>query len=101
MQKISVIRYETKPEAAEENQQLIERVYAELNEKDPGGIRYLTVSLPDGVGFVHLLLSETEDDVLGELPSFQKFAQSATERMVAPPEVNHGSVVGSYRFPGA
>ena len=31
------VRYRTKPDRAEENQQLIERVFEELAERDPGG----------------------------------------------------------------
>jgi hypothetical protein len=50
-------------------------------------------------GFIHLFMSETEDDILGELPSFQAFAKSTSDRMVAPPDVNHGLVIGAYRFP--
>jgi hypothetical protein len=99
VKKISVIRYETKPEASGENQQLIERIFAELNAKDPEGIRYTAIRLPDEVGFIHIFISETDDDVLGELPAFHKFADSAADRMVAPPDVNHGTVIGSYRFP--
>jgi quinol monooxygenase YgiN len=98
MKNISVIRYETKPEASEENQRLVEQIFAELNAKDPGGIRYTTVRLPDEVGFIHIFISETDEDILGEIP-FQKFAEGAADRMIGPPDVNHGSVIGSYRFP--
>jgi quinol monooxygenase YgiN len=100
MKKISIIRYETKPKSAEENQRLVEQIYAELNAEDPGGIRYATVRLPDGVGFVHLLVSETDDDILGELPAFKEFAQGSGDRIVGSPNINHGTVIGSYRFPG-
>lgn len=91
----------TKPEASEENQRLVKQIFAELNTKDPGGIRYTTIRLPDEVGFIHIFISETDDDILGEIPAFQQFAQGTTDRMVAPPDVNHGSVIGSYRFPAA
>jgi len=41
----SVIRYRTKPESADENQRLVEDVYAELAVQDPGGMRYATLRL--------------------------------------------------------
>ena len=44
-----VVRYKVKPERVAENERLIERVYAELAESDPGGLRYATFRLEDGV----------------------------------------------------
>lgn len=101
MKKISLIRYETKPEFSEENRRLVERSYAELDTKDPGGIRYTTIRLPDDATFIHIFISETADEVLGELSAFREFAESASLRMAARSDVRHGAVIGSYRFPGA
>ena len=50
----TVVTYKTTPEKADENAELVERVFKELNEKDPGGIRYATFRLADGVSFVHI-----------------------------------------------
>jgi hypothetical protein len=33
----TIMRYQAKPERADENQQLIEAVFAELNEREPDG----------------------------------------------------------------
>ena len=56
-----VVRYKVKPERVDENERLIERVYAELAESDPGGLRYATFRLEDGVSFVHVASIDGED----------------------------------------
>ena len=38
--KTIVVRYQTKPERADENQRLIEAVFAELDERKPKGFTY-------------------------------------------------------------
>ena len=43
-----VVRYQTKPERSGENQALIERVFAELNEVHPDALRYASFRLTDG-----------------------------------------------------
>jgi hypothetical protein len=48
----SVICYKTKAESADENQRLVEDVYAELATLDPGGMRYVTLRLEDKVTFI-------------------------------------------------
>ena len=49
-----VVRYKVKPGRAEENQRLVEDVYAELAERAPEGFRYATFRLYDGASFVHV-----------------------------------------------
>jgi hypothetical protein len=36
----TVVRYQTKPERADENQKLIEAVFADLHERNPKGLPY-------------------------------------------------------------
>ena len=48
-----VVRYRPRPEEADNNQRLVEAVFAELADKDPGGVRYATLRLADGT-FVHI-----------------------------------------------
>ena len=48
----SLIRYKTKPESADENQRLVEKVYEELAARDPGGVRYRDAS-PGGRSHIH------------------------------------------------
>lgn len=95
----AVIRYETKPEAAEENQRLVEEVFAALEKARPEGLQYTTFRLDDGVTFVHVVITEGETDPLPELPEFQAFARGIGERVVAPPvRGDVGTIVGSYGF---
>jgi hypothetical protein len=47
----TVLRYQAKPERAEENQQLIEAVFAELDKGELDGFTYKVFRLEDGVSF--------------------------------------------------
>ncbi len=94
-----VVRYRTKPDRADENQRLVERVFAELAERDPGGLRYATFRLADGVSFVHVAFVEEEGrNPLGETPAFQEFQREIVDRCDEPPAPQDATVVGSYRF---
>ncbi len=53
-----IAHYRTRPDAADENQRLVERVFAQLAEDDPGGLRYAAFRLADGVTFVHVATIE-------------------------------------------
>jgi len=48
MSKTVVVQYKTRPNAAEENQRLVEAVYAQLASEDPGRLHYATFRLEDG-----------------------------------------------------
>ena len=100
MSKTSVIRYQTRPEAAEENQQLVEQVYAQLGREDPGGLRYATFRLGDGGEFVHLASTETADgsNPLQQVAAFQAFQAGIGQRCVEPPVVTELHEIGSFRY---
>jgi hypothetical protein len=93
-----VVRYRVKPDRVEENERLVERVYAELAERDPGGIRYATYRLEDGVTFVHVASIETADgsNPLGGIAAFADFTREIAERCDEPPLAQNAHVVGSY-----
>jgi hypothetical protein len=93
-----VIRYETKADAAEENQRLVEAVFAQLAADDPGGIRYATFKLADGVSFVHVVVHEGDSDPLSESSAFAAFTAGIGDRVVGPPVPDEATLVGSYRF---
>jgi hypothetical protein len=95
---IRIVRYQTRPEAAEENQRLVERVFAELNAEDPGGVRYASFRLADGVSFVHVVVHEGEEDPLGASAAFAEFQKGIGERVTGPPQADAATVVGSYHF---
>jgi hypothetical protein len=93
-----VVRYKVKPERVAENEQLVDRVYAELAERDPGGLCYATFLLADGVSFVHVASVETEDgsNPLGAIAAFAEFTREIGERCDEPPLAQDARIVGSY-----
>ena len=52
----TVVRYQAKPDRADENQQLIEAVFADLAAREPQGFTYQVFRLEDGVSFVHVVI---------------------------------------------
>ena len=98
MSKAVVIRYETRPESAEANQRLVERVFAELADANPGGLRYASFRLADGLTFMHIVIAEGDSNPLPGLPAFKEFQSGLASRVTGPPERGEATVVGSYRF---
>jgi hypothetical protein len=98
MAKAVVVRYQTRADAADRTQHLIEQVFAELNAEDPGGIRYAAFRLADGVSFVHIALTDGHSNPLSSSKAFAAFQNGASERQVAPPVVSEAALVGSYRL---
>ena len=97
---VVVVRYRTKPERAEENQQLVEEVFAELAASQPDGLRYATFRLADGEHFVHVAEVDTADGTnpLAGVAAFGEFQRGIPERMVEGPVVADATIVGSYGF---
>jgi|SRR5690242_18288046 hypothetical protein len=94
-----MVRYTVKPEEAENNTELVHAVYEELHRDNPSGMRYATFQLDDGVSFIHLHSSDSEDGakVLPSLPAFQRFQAGIADRCVEGPVVTELREVGSYR----
>jgi hypothetical protein len=94
-----VVRYQAKPERADENQKLIEAVFAELNERKPEGFTYKAFRLEDGVSFIHVAI-EHDDDQPATLPTvaaFQAFVADIADRCDIPPLAMGATIVGGYR----
>lgn len=98
---VTVVRYTTTPDRADDNQRLIEQVFAELNTNRPNGLRYMSVRLEDGVTFVHVASVETDDGVnpLLSSPAFAEFQREIANRIAEGPVAMQGSVVGVYSLP--
>jgi hypothetical protein len=92
-----LVRYTVKPDRAAENEQLVRDVYAELARSQPGGLRYATFKLPDGVSFVHLAV-HGQDNPLQHVEAFARFQEGIRDRCDEPPVVAHLEEIGSYRL---
>jgi hypothetical protein len=99
--KQTIVRYRTKPDMADDNQRLIENVFAELQAKAPEGIRYMVMKLDDGT-FMHFVIVESDDDAnpLSRLEAFQSFRSGIAERCIEQPQTGAATIVGNYRMLG-
>ena len=95
MTRAVVVRYRVKPDALEQNIQLVRAVYAALAATSPKGLRYSTYRV-DETTFVHVALLDGVDNPLTEVPAFQAFSAGINERCEEPPEVLSGELVGAY-----
>ena len=95
-----VVRYRTKPDRADENQRLVEKVFAELAERRPAGFRYTSLRLDDGVSFVHVAEVDGDRAVnpLTETPAFGEFLRALGERVEDGPHPSGATLVGEYGF---
>jgi len=93
-----IIRYQTRPEATQENTELIENVFRELSAAKPDGVAYAVLRTDDGT-FFHIVSYENEETnaKLTGLPAFQAFAKDGESRRVAPFERNAVTLIGNYR----
>jgi hypothetical protein len=91
-----IVRYQTRPEAAEENARLVQGVSAALAVLQPADFRYTTYRLADGVTFVHVAELAGTENPLSTLPAFAEFQRDVAERCVEPPVASEATVVGSY-----
>ncbi len=69
------------------------RVFQELREKKPEGVRYLCLKLPDGT-FIHLV--DDDDKVIPGLQAFESFRSKVSERCSERPQQSDVTVVGNY-----
>jgi hypothetical protein len=95
-----VVRYQAKPERADENQRLIEAVFAELDERQPEGFTYKVFRLDDGVSFIHVVIEHDDvpdPDSLQAVPAFPAFLAGIAERCDVPPVASGATIVGGYR----
>ncbi|MDB5566287.1 MAG: hypothetical protein JWP84_2853 [Tardiphaga sp.] len=97
--KRTLIRYKTRPDAAEQNRRLIEGVFAELQEKSPEGVRYMVLTLGDG-SFFHFVETGDGASPLPQLDAFKLFQAGVRERCAEPPQAAEATIVGNYRMLG-
>ena len=94
-----VVRYRPASDRADENQALVEAVFAELAEAQPDGLRYATFRLDDGT-FVHIADVEGDENPLAANAAFAEFQREIGERCAGGegPNAQPATVVGSYRL---
>jgi hypothetical protein len=99
--KTVMVRYKVKPELADENQRLIEKVFAQLAREKPAGLRYQSFRLDDGVSFMHIATREggPDDSPLLKLEAFKAFVAGIKDRCVEPPVTTDVQPVGQYGAP--
>jgi hypothetical protein len=96
--KAVVVQYRTKADRADENQELIEAVFREIDERQPVGFSYRVFRLEDGVSFVHTVIEHEVEhsDSLGDLPAFQAFTKDIADRCEVQPVATAARVVGTF-----
>jgi hypothetical protein len=97
--KRTFVRYKTKPETAQENERLIEKVFQELREKSPEGVHYLVLKLGDGT-FVHFSATDTADGTspIPRLETFRAYVAGIKERCIELPHQSDATIIGDYRM---
>jgi hypothetical protein len=90
-----MVRYEVRPEAAPQNEELIRGVFDELRELDLDGFRYEVFVLGDGVSVVHLVEHADGANPLPGLESFKRYSAGVRDRLVAEPVFDELRLVGS------
>ena len=97
-----MVRYKVKPERVEENEHLVRAVYDEIRRAEPAGLRYATFKLDDGVSFVHLAVTESENggSPLSKVKAFQEFQKDIGDRTDEGPVVTELDLIGSFRLLG-
>jgi hypothetical protein len=102
MQRLTVVRYTTKPGHAGENEALSRAVFAQLRSAPPDGVAYAL--LRDGNEFIHVFLNLKADESapVTELPAFKTFQQGVVERCEIPPRATRlaAHLVDCYGFGG-
>jgi hypothetical protein len=96
-----IVRYETKPDRADENQRLVEKVFSELAERQPDNFRYASFRLEDGVSFVHVMIETGNGSnpmSLADLPAFGELQKEIADRCTVQPVAQGAQLVGSHRF---
>jgi quinol monooxygenase YgiN len=95
-----MVRYKVKPDRVAENEELVRAVYDELHRTDPAGLRYATFRLGDGVSFVHVSATETDDghNPLSRVKAFQQFQENVDDRCDETPVVTELHEIGSFHL---
>ena len=90
-----VVRYRVRPDAVEENERLVQAVFAELAEKRPTGLRYRTLRVDERT-FVHVAVIDGDTNPLDDIEAFATFTATIDERCEEGPTASRGELVGTF-----
>ena len=94
-----IVRYKTRPDRGDENQRLIENVFAELARSKPAGLHYASFRLADGVSFMHVSMVDGDGpNPLSQSAAFAEFQREIAARCVEQPLAQDAVLVGSFGF---
>jgi hypothetical protein len=96
----TIVRYQAKPERADENQRLIEAVFAELDERQLEGFTYKVFRLEDGASFIHVAIDHEDVEnpaSLQDVAAFRAFVCDISARCDVHPVATKATIVGGYR----
>ncbi|WP_337589465.1 hypothetical protein [Micromonospora endolithica] len=92
-----MISYRVRPEHLEEHLVLLRAVHEEVARTRPGGLRYQTLRLDDGLSFVDVVMGPELPGPLPGLAAFRRFRADLDDRCEQR-SMSGFSVVGSYGF---
>ena len=97
-----LVRYKVKPDRGAENENFIRKVFEELQQKAPAGLRYASFKMDDGLSFVHIASIETDDgnNPLSQSTAFRVFQEEIRDRCEEQPVAVDLNEIGSYGFFG-
>lgn len=102
MQRVTVVRYTTKPDYTAENEVLSRAVFAQLRSAPPEGVAYALFR--DGNEFIHVFLNLKADESapITDLAAFKTFEKGIVERCEVPPKPTRlaANLVDYYGFNG-
>jgi quinol monooxygenase YgiN len=96
---VMMIRAKLKAEGVSDVDAAAEKMFSAIDAAQPGGVRYASMRLPDGVSAVALLaLEDPADNPLQAIPEFREFQERLPEWLAEPPIVEELTVIGSYEL---
>lgn len=77
-----IVRYKGQARSGSQERGARPRCYDELHRTKPSGLRYATFRSDDGVSFIHLSVTETDDGTspLSAVEAFKRFQENIAER---------------------
>ena len=95
-----MVRYKVKADRVAENEVLIAKVFEQLRQGNPKGLRYASFKLDDGLSFVHLVARDgsSEDNPLHGFSAFREFTAGVNDRCDEAPEVTHMNALGAFEY---